>query len=53
MLKNVCSTAFAQSLIEMFAEVGEGIYQAEPRSSETTTPTTLKQWAKDVLVPIV
>ncbi|PZV18850.1 MAG: NmrA family transcriptional regulator [Pseudanabaena sp.] len=53
MLTNGCSSAFARSLVDLFAEVAKGIYQAEIRTRETTTPTTLKQWAKDVLAPIV
>jgi uncharacterized protein YbjT (DUF2867 family) len=53
MLTNGCSSAFAQSLIEMFAEIAEGIYHAETRTSETTTATTLQQWTQEVLLPIV
>jgi hypothetical protein len=33
----------------MFAEVGQGIYEAEPRTPETTTPTTFRQWCEEVL----
>jgi hypothetical protein len=45
------SEAFAQSLVDMFADVGRGIYGAEPRTPETTTPTTFKQWCEQVLKP--
>jgi hypothetical protein len=53
MLTNGCSPAFAQSLVDLFAEVANGIYDAEPRTVETTTTTTFKQWAKAVFLPIV
>jgi uncharacterized protein YbjT (DUF2867 family) len=53
MLTNGCSSAFAQSLVDLFAEVAKGIYQAEIRTTETNTPTTLKQWTRDVLISTV
>ena len=53
MLKNGCSSAFAQSLVDLFAEVAEGIYDAEPRTAETTTTTTFKQWTQAVFRPIL
>ncbi|WP_408889931.1 NAD(P)H-binding protein [Myxococcus faecalis] len=41
-------------LAEMYQAVGEGrMDPAEPRSAETTTATTLAQWAKSVLLPAV
>jgi uncharacterized protein YbjT (DUF2867 family) len=45
------SEAFAQGLVDMFADVGRGIYGAEQRTPETTTPTTFKQWCEQVLKP--
>ncbi len=53
MLRNGCSSAFSQSLIDMFAEVAEGIYQAEPRTDDATTPTTLKNWTERILLPMM
>ncbi|WP_338865444.1 NmrA family NAD(P)-binding protein [Myxococcus stipitatus] len=39
-------------ILELYQSVTEGrMDPAEPRSTETTTPTTLAQWAKDNLVP--
>jgi uncharacterized protein YbjT (DUF2867 family) len=49
LLQQGASPAFAQSLIHMFAEVANGIYQAEPRTPETTTLTTLEQWTRKVI----
>lgn len=51
MLKHGSSPAFAQSLVDLFAEVGNGIYEAEPRTAETTTLITLEQWVNKVMVP--
>jgi uncharacterized protein YbjT (DUF2867 family) len=53
LLKHGASPAFAQSLVDMFAEVASGIYQAESRTPETTTPTTLEQWTMKVLLPAI
>lgn len=49
MLKHNSSPAYAQALLDMFAEVASGIYAAEPRTPETTTPTTLQQWAGEAI----
>src|SRR5437773_8857133 len=35
------SAEYARSLVQMFAELAQGIARAEPRTSESTTPTTL------------
>ncbi len=53
LLKHGSSPAFAQSQLDMFAEVAEGIYGAEPRTPETTSPITLRQWAETVMIPIL
>jgi hypothetical protein len=39
--------------VGMFADVGQGIYVAESRTPETTTPTTFRQWCEEVLWPAV
>ena len=53
LMQHGSSEAFAQSLVDMFAEIGQGIYEAEPRTPETTTPTTFRQWCEEVLRPAV
>jgi uncharacterized protein YbjT (DUF2867 family) len=53
LMQSGSSEAFSQSLVDMFAEVGLGIYNAEPRTPETTTPTSFQQWCRDVLKPAV
>lgn len=51
LMRHGSSEAFAQGLVDMFAEVGQGLYEAEPRTPETTTPTTFRQWCEEVLRP--
>ncbi|MFA6139567.1 MAG: NAD(P)H-binding protein, partial [Hyphomicrobium sp.] len=51
LMQHGASEAFAQSLVDMFAEVGQGLYEAEPRTPETTTPTTFREWCEEVLRP--
>ena len=47
------SPEYAQSLVSMFAELARGIARAEPRTHQTTTPTTLSTWARKELLPLV
>jgi uncharacterized protein YbjT (DUF2867 family) len=44
----------ADAYVEMYAAMGSGVFQqAEPRTQETTTPTTLEQFATDTLKPAI
>lgn len=44
----------AEEYPKMFARLRDvGFESAEPRDAETTTPTTLEQWAREVLKPAV
>ena len=45
------SESVADQYIKMVAAFNTGIYAAEPRTSETTTPTTLAEWSRAVLKP--
>jgi uncharacterized protein YbjT (DUF2867 family) len=45
--------AWAQGLIDMAAAVDQGIYNAEPRTPESTTPTSFRQWCEEVVKPAV
>ena len=47
------SAEYARSRVEMFAELAQGISRAEPRTAESTTPTTLPAWAWSELLPRV
>ncbi len=44
----------ADAYLEMIASVGNGVFQqAEPRSAETTTRTTIEQFAAETLKPAI
>lgn len=47
------SLAFADAYVEMYQGFAHDPVPAEPRSPETTTPTTLAEWAGEVLKPLV
>ena len=43
----------ADKYVKMFQAFDNGAYKMEPRTPETTNPTTLKQWASENLKPLV
>ena len=46
------SQSVTDALIEMYQALESGhMRAAEPRSEETTTPTTLTEWAAEVMAP--
>lgn len=45
--------AWAQSVVDLLAEVDDGLYDAEPRTPASTTPTSFRQWCEEVLRPAV
>lgn len=47
------SDAMAQATVDLLAAIKEGIYSNEPRTPETNTPTSFRQWCEDVLKPAV
>lgn len=47
------SPEIADLYLEMEAAFDSGLTVAEPRTPETTTPTTITQWAREVLRPAV
>ena len=47
------SEAFAQGMVDMMAAKNDGLDNAEPRTSQSTTPTSFRQWCEDVLKPAV
>jgi hypothetical protein len=50
-----CSSAPVRPFqsLDVFAEVDQGIYAAEPRMPETTTPTVFRQWCEEMFRPAV
>jgi len=41
----------ADGVGEMFEAIGNGLIDAEPRTPQSTTPTTIRQWIDEVFVP--
>jgi uncharacterized protein YbjT (DUF2867 family) len=44
---------YARSQLEMFSALAQGIADAEPRTAESATPTTLAVWAERELLPAI
>jgi uncharacterized protein YbjT (DUF2867 family) len=54
MLENAMSENAADLMLEMYDAVESGKLQTiEPRSTRTTTPTTLTEFARDVMLPLI
>ncbi|WP_338043661.1 NAD(P)H-binding protein [Paenibacillus hamazuiensis] len=47
------SKAWAQGIIDMAAAAERGIYDAEPRTPQSSSPTSFRQWCEEVLKPAV
>jgi uncharacterized protein YbjT (DUF2867 family) len=47
------SDAMAQATVDMMVAKDQGLDNAEPRTSESTTPTSFRQWCEEVLKPAV
>ncbi|GGO48796.1 NAD(P)H-binding protein [Streptomyces lasiicapitis] len=43
----------AQGMVDMFDAKNQGLDNAAPRTAESTTPTTFRQWCEEVLKPAV
>jgi len=53
LLQRGMSDAMAQATLEMWVAYGQGLDTAEPRTPQSTTPTSFRQWCEDVLKPRV
>jgi len=47
------SDAMAQGTVDMMVAKDQGLDNAEPRTPESTTPTSFRQWCQEVLKPAV
>jgi uncharacterized protein YbjT (DUF2867 family) len=47
------SEAMAQGMVDMMAAKNEGLDNAEPRTAQSTTPTSFRQWCEEVLKPAI
>jgi len=52
LVRSGASVHYAHRQTSMFAELTRGITRAEPRTPESTTPTTLSAWTESELLPI-
>jgi len=51
LMRRGMSRAWAQRLVDRMARVDQGLYNAEPRTPQSATPTSFRQWCEDVLRP--
>ena len=47
------SAPMAQAMVDMMAAKKQGLFNAEPRTPRSTTPTSFQQWCEEVLKPVV
>jgi len=47
------SDAMAQATVDMMIAKDQGLDNAEPRTPESTTPTSFREWCEEVLKPAV
>jgi uncharacterized protein YbjT (DUF2867 family) len=53
MMQYGMTEAWAQGLVDMAAAQNDGVYDAEQRTPQSTSPTSFRQWCEDVLKPAV
>jgi uncharacterized protein YbjT (DUF2867 family) len=53
LIGNGWTEAMAQGLVDMMLAKEEGLDNAEPRTPQSTTPTSFRQWCEEVLAPAV
>jgi uncharacterized protein YbjT (DUF2867 family) len=53
LLQRGMSEAMAQATLDMWVAYGQGLDTAEPRTPQSTTPTSFRQWGEEVLKPRV
>jgi uncharacterized protein YbjT (DUF2867 family) len=53
LLQRGMSEAMAQATLDMWVAYGQGLDTAEPRTPQSTTPTSFRQWSDEVLKPRV
>lgn len=53
LMRNGMSEAMAQAMADVMSAKDQGLDNAEPRTPESTTPTTFRQWCEEVLKPAV
>jgi hypothetical protein len=47
------SEAMAQAMLDLMVAKNEGLDNMEPRTPQSTSPTSFRQWCEEVLKPAV
>lgn len=53
LLRSGMSEAAAQGMVDMVTQHGRTLENTEPRTPESTTPTSFRQWCEEALVPAI
>jgi hypothetical protein len=53
LIGNGWTEAMAEGMVDMMLAKEEGLDNAEPRTPQSTTPTSFRQWCEEVLAPAV
>jgi uncharacterized protein YbjT (DUF2867 family) len=53
LIESGASESMAKGMVEMMVAKSEGLDNMEPRTAESTTPTSFRQWCEEVLKPAV
>jgi uncharacterized protein YbjT (DUF2867 family) len=53
LIKSGASESMAMGMIDMMIAKNEGLDNMEPRTPESTTPTSFRQWCEEILKPAV
>jgi uncharacterized protein YbjT (DUF2867 family) len=53
LIESGASESMAEGMVEMMVAKNEGLDNMEPRTAESTTPTSFRQWCEEVLKPAV
>jgi uncharacterized protein YbjT (DUF2867 family) len=53
LIESGASQSMAKGMVDMMAAKNEGLDNMEPRTPESTTPTSFRQWCEEVLKPAV
>jgi uncharacterized protein YbjT (DUF2867 family) len=53
LIKSGASESMATGMVDMMVAKNEGLDNMEPRTAESTTPTSFRQWCEEVLKPAV
>ncbi len=51
MMQDGMGEAYAQGIVDNQSQANRGIYNATPRTPQSTSPTSFRQWCKEVLKP--